>query len=226
MRPIKNPVDKEVPRLPQLSSLLSFDRRLGLSLCLIICRRNKDIQQKCCRNESTSRGKEYWTWHKKGNIGFPPLHLHREGSTQHFFWARKLWGQSHSIKDHEEPTEDWMDQFLYKKMGWQVKRSTETTLLGEWTRKSAKLWVVAILNKMMIILWNLLWNLWQSWNQVLHLPIGSLTVVSHYSLNFWISKEAARGKNDISKFNYSLFSVFHMVIIPHARVIVYQAFYL
>ena len=47
-------------------------------------------------------------------------------------------------------------------------------------KKSAKLWVVAILKKMMMIQC----DLWQFRNQVLHSPTGPLAVASHHYLNY------------------------------------------
>jgi len=47
-------------------------------------------------------------------------------------------------------------------------------------KKSARLWAIAILKKLMMIRW----DLWQFRKQVLHSPTGPTAIASHYSLNY------------------------------------------
>ena len=49
------------------------------------------------------------------------------------------------------------------------------------------------------------WDLWQFWNQVLHLPTGPLAVAIHHPLNYRISKETVRGRDAIAPEHYHLF---------------------
>ena len=74
-----------------------------------------------------------------------------------------------------------------------MERSTETPLHQYEQEKFARLWVVAILKKM-IMIW---WDLRQFWNYVLYSPTGPITIASQYSLNYQISKEKANGTDGI-----------------------------
>ena len=87
----------------------------------------------------------------------------------------------------------WIN-FFAGRWGMKWKEAQKRHYMRMNMKKSAKLCVVAILKKMMMIQW----DLWQFCNQVLHSPNGPLAVASHYSLNYRISKEIAKGIDDIA----------------------------
>ena len=61
------------------------------------------------------------------------------------------------------------------------------------TKKSPYLWTIAILQKLLMIRW----DMWQFRNQVLHSPTGPTSIASYQSLNHRISKEKHRGTDGI-----------------------------
>ena len=79
-------------------------------------------------------------------------------------------------------------------------------------RKSAKSWAVAILQKLMMIRW----DLWQYHNSILHSPTGPIAIASHHSLNHRMSKEKAKGTDGIAKSNTHLFSTFYSITKLHS----------
>ena len=68
-------------------------------------------------------------------------------------------------------------------------------------KKSARLWIIAILKKL-ILIQN---NLWQFCNTAKHSPTGITITASHYSLNYRISEEITLGTDGIDRSNYHLF---------------------
>ena len=70
------------------------------------------------------------------------------------------------------------------------------------TKKSPRLWTIGILQKLLMIRW----DMWQFRNQVLHSPTGPTSIASHHSLNHQISKEKHRGTDGINQSNCHLFS--------------------
>ena len=68
-------------------------------------------------------------------------------------------------------------------------------------KKSARLWIIAILKKLILIR-N---NLWQFRNTAKHSPTGITVTASHYSLNYRISEEIILGTDGIDRSNYRLF---------------------
>ena len=79
-------------------------------------------------------------------------------------------------------------------------------------RKSTKSWAVAILQKLMMIRW----DLWQYRNSILHSPTGPIAIASHHSLNHRISEEKAKGTDGITKSNTHLFSAFYSITKLHS----------
>ena len=73
------------------------------------------------------------------------------------------------------------------------------------SRKSARLWVIAILKKLLLIRW----DIWQFRKKALHSPTGATTTVSHHSLNYRIDGEISRGTDGIDHSNYRLFSTLY-----------------
>ena len=84
-----------------------------------------------------------------------------------------------------------------------MERSKEMSLPQYEQEKSARLWVVAILRKKIIIRW----DLWQFKNENLLLPTGPIAITSHYHLNYQISKDKVKGTDGIAKSYFHLFSV-------------------
>ena len=70
------------------------------------------------------------------------------------------------------------------------------------SRKSACLWAIAILKKLLL----LRWDIWQLRNTALHLPTGITAITSHHSLNYKIDEEICQGTDGIDCSNYCLFS--------------------
>ena len=68
-------------------------------------------------------------------------------------------------------------------------------------KKSACLWIIAILKKL-ILIQN---DLWQFCNAAKHSPTGITVTASHYSLNYRISEEITSGTDGIDRSNYRLF---------------------
>ena len=68
--------------------------------------------------------------------------------------------------------------------------------------KSACLWTIAILKKLLMI-W---WDMWQFRNQVFHSSTCPTAMTSHYLLNYQISKGKCAGIDGIDCSNYHLFS--------------------
>ena len=69
-------------------------------------------------------------------------------------------------------------------------------------KKSARLWTIAILKKLLLIQW----DMWQFRNQVLHSWTGLTAIASYHSLNYQISKEKRVGTDGVDQSNYHLFS--------------------
>ena len=87
-------------------------------------------------------------------------------------------------------------------------------------KKSARLWIIAILKKLILIR-N---DLWQFWNAAKHSPTGITITASHHSLNYRISKEITLGTDGIDRSNYHLFKLkkyaitkLHPSSIPYKR---------
>ena len=70
------------------------------------------------------------------------------------------------------------------------------------SRKSARLWAIAILKKLLL----LRWDMWQFRNTALHSPTGITAIISHHSLNYKIDEEICRGKDGINRADYHFFS--------------------
>ena len=70
------------------------------------------------------------------------------------------------------------------------------------SKKSARLWAIAILKKLLL----LRWDMWQFRNTALHSPTGITAITSHHSLNYKIDEEIGQGKDGIDRSNYRLFS--------------------
>ena len=70
------------------------------------------------------------------------------------------------------------------------------------SRKSAHLWEIAILKKLLL----LRWDMWYLRNTALYSSTGATTITSHHSLNYKIDEEIRRGTDGIDCSNYCLFS--------------------
>ena len=68
--------------------------------------------------------------------------------------------------------------------------------------KTARAWTIAILEKLLLIQWDML----QFRNKALHSPTGPALIASHHSLNYQISKEKYIGIDGINRSNHNLFS--------------------
>ena len=68
-------------------------------------------------------------------------------------------------------------------------------------KKSPRLWIIAILKKLILIR-N---DLWQFRNAAKHSPTGITITASHHSLNYRISEEITIGTDGIDRSNYHLF---------------------
>ena len=68
-------------------------------------------------------------------------------------------------------------------------------------KKSARLWIIAILKKL-ILIQN---DLWQFGNAAKHSPTGITVTTSHYSLNYRINEEITLRTDGIDRSNYHLF---------------------
>ena len=69
-------------------------------------------------------------------------------------------------------------------------------------KKSARLWIIAILKKLLMICW----DMWQFQNKALHSSTGPTSIARHHSLNYLINKEKRIGTDGIDRSNYHLFS--------------------
>ena len=93
--------------------------------------------------------------------------------------------------------------FLCGRCGVKWKEAQKRHYLRMNKRKSAHLWVIAILKKLLL----LRWDLWQFHNAALHSPTGATAITSHRSLNYKIDKnEIRRGRGCIDCSNYCVFS--------------------
>ena len=82
----------------------------------------------------------------------------------------------------------WINFFLGR---WSVKwkEAQKRHYRNMNKKKSASSWAVAILKKLMMILW----DLWQYRNTILHSPTGLIAIASHHSLDHRISVEKVKG---------------------------------
>ena len=85
-------------------------------------------------------------------------------------------------------------------MKWKEAQRRYYSCVGR--KKSARLWVIAILKKLLLIRW----DMWQFRNEALHLPTGAAKTTSHHSLNYKIEEELNHGTDGIDRSNYGLFS--------------------
>ena len=103
----------------------------------------------------------------------------------------------------EDQTEIGWTNFLCGRWGVKWKEAQKRHYLRMNKRKSAHLWVIAILKKLLL----LRWDLWQFHNAALHSPTGATAITSHRSLNYKIDKnEIRRGRGCIDCSNYCVFS--------------------
>jgi len=86
-------------------------------------------------------------------------------------------------------------------MGVKWKEAQKRYYLRMNKKKPARLWIIAILKKLMMIRW----DMWQFQNVALHSPAGTTSITSHHSLNYRISKEKRIGTDGIDLSNYHLF---------------------
>ena len=92
--------------------------------------------------------------------------------------------------------------FLCGRWGVTWKLAQQRHYLKIKSRKSPRLWAIAILKKLLL----LRWNMWQFRNTALHSPTGITVISSHHTLNYKIGVEIHRGKDGIDCSNYYLFS--------------------
>ena len=101
----------------------------------------------------------------------------------------------------EDQTAIGWTNFLCGRWGVKWKEAQRRHYLRCNKRKSARLWIIAILKKL-ILLRN---DLWQFCNKAKHSPTGTITIASHYSLNYQISEEKTLGTDGINRSDYRLF---------------------
>ena len=92
--------------------------------------------------------------------------------------------------------------FLCGRWGVKWKEAQQRHYLGMKSRKLARLWVIAIIKKLLL----LQWDMWQFRNTALHSPTGATVITSHHSLNYKIDEEICQGTDGIDCSNYCLFS--------------------
>jgi len=90
--------------------------------------------------------------------------------------------------------------FLCGRWGVKWKEAQQRHYLRMNKKKSARLWIIAILKKL-ILVQN---DMWQFRNAAKHSPIGTIAIASHYSLNYRISEEKTLGTDGIDRSNYHL----------------------
>ena len=95
----------------------------------------------------------------------------------------------------------WIN-FLCGRFSIQWKEAQKRHYLRIGSKKSPRLWAIAILEKLLMIRW----DMWQFRNKVLHSPTGPTAIASHHSLNHQISEEHRRGTDGIDRSSYHLFS--------------------
>ena len=101
-----------------------------------------------------------------------------------------------------DQAENGWTNFLCGRWGVKWKEGQQRHYLRMKSRKSTRLWVIAILKKLLL----LQWDMWQFCNTALHLPTGATATTSHHSLNYKIDKEIRWGTDGIDCSNYCLFS--------------------
>ena len=99
-------------------------------------------------------------------------------------------------------TEIGWTNFLCGRWGVKWKEAQQRHYLGMKSRKLARLWVIAIIKKLLL----LQWDMWQFRNTALHSPTGATVITSHHSLNYKIDEEICQGTDGIDHSNYCLFS--------------------
>ena len=110
-----------------------------------------------------------------------------------------------SISIFRDQSEIGWTNFLCGRWGVTWKEAQKLHYLKIKSKKSARLWVIAILKKLML----LRWDMWQFRNTALHSPTGITAIISHHSLNYKIEEEIRRGKDGINRADYHLFSSPH-----------------
>ena len=95
----------------------------------------------------------------------------------------------------------WIN-FLCRRFSVQWKEAQKRHYLRIGSKKSPRLWAIAILEKLLMIRW----DMWQFRNKALHSPTGPTAIASHHSLNHQISEEHRRGTDGIDRSSYHLFS--------------------
>ena len=91
--------------------------------------------------------------------------------------------------------------FLCGRWGVKWKEAQRRHYISMNKKKSARLWIIAILKKLILIR-N---DLWQFRNAAKHSPTGITITASHHSLNYRISEEITIGTDGIDRSNYHLF---------------------
>ena len=91
--------------------------------------------------------------------------------------------------------------FLCGRWGVKWKEAQQRHYLRMNKKKSARLWIIAILKKLILIR-N---DMWQFRNAAKHSPTGTTAIASHHSLNYRISEEKSLGTDGIDRSNYHLF---------------------
>ena len=93
----------------------------------------------------------------------------------------------------EDQAEIGWTNFLCGRWGVKWKEAQKRHYLIMNKGKSARLWVNAILRKLLL----LRWDMRQFCNAALHSPTGATVITSRHSLNYKIDEEIRRGTDDI-----------------------------
>lgn len=101
----------------------------------------------------------------------------------------------------EDQTNIGWTNFLCDRWGVKWKEAQRRHYLRMNKKKSARLWIIAILKKL-ILIQN---DMWQFRNAAKHSPTGTTAISSHHSLNYRISEGKSVGTNGIDRSNYHLF---------------------
>ena len=105
-----------------------------------------------------------------------------------------------------------MDQFFLRPRSVKWKEAQKRHYRNVNKKKSARSWAVAILEKLMMIRW----DLWQYCNTILYSLTGPIAIARRQSLNHRISEEKATGTDGIAKSNTHLFSAFYSITKLHS----------
>ena len=123
--------------------------------------------------------------------------------TVHSFGFEKFGDNLTTISIFRDQSEIGWTNFLCGRWGVKWKLAQKRHYLKMKSRKSPRLWLIAILKKLLL----LRWDMWQFRNTALHSPTGITAISSHHSLNYKIDEEIRRGKDGIDRSNYHLFSL-------------------